>query len=188
MTSPSDREIQDFFDSLNPSDFDRETSAVATELLAAKQSGAAAFVRFVDAMISSTMESFNAQTPQEPWQATAVLQVSDTRRFFVPDDDETNQMFINRLHREALELRARWFFITMLGPVAFYRSVDELADDDDHEIQAVMWYAEANEPGFKHLRQGMISIDNDRCGINYEGNPEGAADMFKEVLPREQVT
>ena len=185
----TDKQIQDFFENLDPSDFARDTSAVETESLGGNQSGASAFVRFVDAMIKGTMEGFNAQTTGELWQPTAVLQRSDTRRFFLPDDDETNQMFIQRLHREAEQMSAQWFFIATIGPVAVYRDIDEMVDDDgSHDIEAIMWYAESRESDFRHIRQGMISIDGLSCGINYEGDPEGAADMFKQVLRRESVT
>lgn len=177
----SDKQISEFFDNLDPSDFARATSAVDTEKLAAPQRGAAAFVRFVDANVKGTMEGFNAQTPQVPWQSTAVLQCSDERRIFTPDDDETNNMFIKRLHREAKQMEAEWFFIAMLGPVAI------VSGDNEEEVEAVMWYAEARESSFRHTRQGMISVDGMTCGINYEGDPEGAADMFREVLSREPV-
>lgn len=181
----SDDQIQDFFDNLDPNDFARETSAIDETQLPQKQAGAAAFVLFVDANIKGVMDDFNEQTPQVPWQAVAVLQSSDVRRIFTPDDDETNSMFMSRLHREAQQLGAQWFFLAMVGPVVFATAADI---DNAQEVDAIMWYAEAHEPSFQHIRQGMISIDGIKCGINYEGDREGAADLFKQVLRREAVS
>lgn len=181
--SMSDKEIARFFDNLKPEDFERETSAVETTTIDPPQRGAAAFRRWVDALLASVRESFDTRQFKE-WDPAAVLQAPDQRRTFEADDDETNEMFMWRLHREAEKIDAQWFFIATVGPIGVWTDLDDMETNPDRSVQGIMWYTENRDPDCPVIRQGFLSIvdDGDRAGINHEGDPSGAAPMFRTVL------
>lgn len=178
----SDEEIEKVFAGITPEDFNRETSATDIMKLPKVQQGPAAFNRFVQAMLTGVRESFDAASDQEPWQSTAVLQNGDCRRIFLPEDDETNRMFLNRLRREAQEFGARWFFAAFRSQNNVWASFEDMDERPDQVVDSIAWYAEAKESDFEHIRQGAITIAQEKTSLNFEGDPSGAEPLFRGVM------
>jgi hypothetical protein len=174
------QDLSALFADLTPADFFRETSAVDSDDYDVVLSGEQDFDKFVIRHIQRTRLNFDEDA--ESFQPVAVLSTFTAARVFTPDEDETNEMYMSRLNREAAAFEAMWFAVSMVAPAVV--RTDAMQD-------VICWYAEAREPRFSKIRQGVITIGvgthGDKVGMQYsdefmEGSPEGAAALFRSVL------
>lgn len=181
MSDEFSDDISALFDDVKPEDFFRATSAVASEEYLDVINGKVEFEAFVAKNIENSRLTYD-DDPDE-FDPVAVLHCPSGTRVFLPDEDETNEMYMSRLQREAVEFEATWFFIAMVCPAAVCTDRDEAAAGNYVMQDALNWYAEAREPRFNQIRQGIVTIKADKqSGEMLEGTPEGASYLFRSVL------
>lgn len=181
MSNEFEDDITALFDGIEPADFFRTTSAVAHEEYLDVINGKVEFEAFVEKHLDNVRATYN-EDPAE-FDPVAVLHCPEGTRVFLPDEDETNEMYMSRLQREAVEFQATWFFVGMVAPAAVCADRDEAAGGNYVMQDAINWYAEAREPRFNQIRQGIITIRPDQqAGELLEGTPEGASYLFRSVL------
>lgn len=181
MSNEFSDDISALFDDIQPQDFFRETSAVASEEYLDVINGKVEFEAWVEDNLGKIRDTYN-DDPAE-FDPVALLHCPNGTRVFLPDDDETNEMYMSRLQREAVQFEATWFCIGMVAPAAVCADRDEAAGGNYVMQEAINWYAEAREPRFNQIRQGIITIRDDKqAGEMLEGTPEGASYLFRSVL------
>lgn len=181
MSNDFNDDLAGIFDDLNPEDFARETSAVASAEYDDIRQGREEYLAFVDANLHHIRSAYDEDP--DNFDPIGILHTPEGKRVFLPDDDETNEMFMLRLQREATEFQATWFFIGMIAPAAVCADRDEAVGGNFVMQDSLCWYAEAREPRFNNVRQGIIVIHKDKTsGDLLEGDPEGASYLFRMVL------
>lgn len=184
-------EIRNFLDTVTADDFDR-TSAHDESHYTKEITGQARFNAFTHFHLEAARIAYAASDGyMNPW---AVLHRPDARRMFVPDDDETVSMFVNRLAREAQDFGATWFFIAMVGPGGYAEETEDIPSGEqvfrgeatsDTFKPAINWYAESIEPKVEAVRYGIVTIENGRARSNIENevaDHAGASPLFTQVM------
>lgn len=182
-------EYNGIFDHLNPDDFVRETSAV--DEVPRVNVGVEKFNQFVDEQLRAVRFAYLASDGQI--NPIAVVASPTVQRMFAPDDDETLGQYLQRLHREANLIGARWLFIskqTLVGsqetPASQMKDVNdpESVGDESALTEGVYWYAERREGDERHHRHGIIPelAGRNVLGEMTEGPQEQTVPMFAKIL------
>lgn len=182
-------EFSAFLENATGGDFARETSALDEH--ARVNRGTEAFGAFVDEQIRAVRISWI--TSETYMQPLGVLANASRQRVFIPDEDETNEDFANRLAREAKAMDAIWTFVclrTMVGSGS--RAAGAIDVDDEEEMYraleagelslGVMWYAERNEDDVRQRRHGHIIDEDGTLGPNKEGWSEQRVALWERIL------
>lgn len=185
-------EYEGIFDEATVDDFLRETSARSE--VPRTNKGSEAFNQFVEEQLRAVRTAWiSAETYMQP---LAIVANHEKQRIFIPDDDETLQDFVNRMHREAKSLEAIWTFIaqrTMVASLGEGLDVDQdvdVSDPDEWEKAVaagivklgVLWYAERREGLDRQHRHGQMVDENGTLGRHIEGAPNQGIPLFAGIL------
>lgn len=185
MKTPSDDEIQRFFDSITPEDFARDLSdedddSTETEYEDYPRFGNDEFDRFTLDNLHQLSET------DEPF---AALHNGVEHRRIVPLGSESIGSFLKRVRREAKEIQAKWFFIgtegeASMGAVFDPRDPKDVANarQQGRMMDVINWYSESIEPTSAEVRFGIIYEENDEKRIVQSTYTHGADPAFKKVL------
>lgn len=175
--------LSGIFDHLNPSDFERATSAVVEE-----EPSLATFDAFIDAQIRAIRYAFAASDGD--LNPLTTVSSASIERVYAADDDETLGQYIERVAREARAILATRMF-------TFKRTIVGTFDDDEQHVsdskeamqraldagttrEAVYWYAE--DSATNSVRHGYITIEGiATLGEVFEGQPQ-RNQLFGRVL------
>lgn len=176
--------IERLFADITPEHFHRETSAIDD---ASVHLDACSFDEFVNQLVSITFRRASEKIEFSPF---AVLRNDARQRIFLADGDETPDAWAKRLHREATDMDASWFFVALLSPGRTYEGdrpediprtdadIDAALDDGRLKI-ALAWLAVGDDGD----RAGLISLDDKGMpGECTEGEIDGEGNPFMQVL------
>lgn len=183
MKTPSDDEIQRFFDSITPEDFARDLSDPDDDATTEEEYprfGSDEFDRF-------TLDNLHQLSESD--ETFAALHNGVEHRRVIPVGDESIGTFLKRVRREAKEIQAKWFFIGTEGEA----SMGAVFDPRDHKdvenarqqgrmMEVINWYSESIEPTSAEVRFGIIYEENDEKRIVQSTYSHGADPAFKKVL------
>lgn len=179
------------FEHLTPDDFARDTSAVEQD--ENRVNGLEAFNAFVDEQIRMLRTAYIAASGD--LDPIAIIASPTVQRMFTPDDDESNQAWVDRVAHEARLIRANWTFVGKKAPVAVVPPSEDgqVRDSMDKTLaqQAIaagtvkigmMFYAEYREDGERFHRLGqMAEVAPHRLGPVTE-NTVQEMPLFAEIL------
>lgn len=160
-------EFTGIFDNLTPGDFDRETSAIDTSVLDTGTLGDT-FNTWLQPLIDITWQK---ALQDDHLDAFAVLASDNTQRIFSSDADETVDHWAARLHREAVNMQATWFFLAMTSPARSFQDGDDVAhiSPTTEQIEAaldagvldlaVCWVAVRDDSAGSEKLAGMIRLN-----------------------------
>lgn len=187
MFTPSDREIEKFFEHLTPEDF--ASTPTETHLSARTEerpvSGPEDFEHFV-------LDNLRELVDDEGENEIAILHDGLTARLYHQRPEESAGEWLVRVSKDASEHNAKWTFLGMPGEasVGDPEGMFDPADDNDvkrarasgYLIEAVNWYAESVEAAHEEIRFGVIVYENNGVRIVQSTNPTGANPAFRRVL------
>ena len=194
MSNEFNDDITGIFDNLTPQDFlEAYQESTAVDEMSRINQGVDAFNEFVEEQIRALKLSYTAA--EGNIQPIAVLAGRTTQRIFVPDDDETMQQWINRMHREAKAINAIWTFVSKKTMVGTRQAEvnDDAPDVNDPEhvrsaveagdmTMGVFWYAERREGDERHHRHGILRGSETRLTEALEGPTTQAIPLFAQIL------
>lgn len=186
-------EYDGIFDNATVADFMRDTSARSE--VERTNRGAEAFNQFVEEQIRAVRTAWiAAETYMQP---LALVANAEKQRIFIPDDDETLEQFINRMHREAQAMGAIWTFVAKRTMVA---TIKESLDPDEENVDVsdpeaweravaadlvrlgVTWYAERREGNQRQHRHGQMHDEDGTLGELIEGSSIQVVPLFAKIL------
>lgn len=159
-------EYHGIFDDVNPEDFFSQTTAY--QEVSRTNKTLDAFNGFVDEMLRAVQMAY--AMAEGEISAVAVLANDETMRFYVPVDEETVQNYIDRLHEEAEQMNACWFFLARATRVGSHLVTrDDMHDATNDQViedaaeegalqDGLFWYAERRED--EHQTRMGIYFDN----------------------------
>ena len=129
-------------------------------------------------------------------QPLAIVANESKQRIFIPDDDETLGQFSERMHREAVGMKAIWTFVavrTMVANLGDPEPVEQDIDVDDPDewekavaaglVQlGVAWYAERREGKVRQRRHGQMQDEDGVLGDLVEGAGNQNHRLFSRIL------
>jgi hypothetical protein len=181
--------IERFFNEITPEHFFRDTSAIGD--LRMGTPSADQFDRFVTDLVFLTNERASKDGEFNPF---AVLRSAERQRIFLADADETPDAWAARLHREATDMNAVWFYVALLSPGRVYEgdqpeSIERTEDaidaalDDGRLSLGLAWLAVRRDTDGEANRAGLIALDQDgKPGENTEGVLDPDGNPFAHVL------
>lgn len=185
-------EFEGIFDDATIADFLRETSA--RDEVSREDPDGYAFSQFVDEQLRAVRTAWiAAETFMQP---LAIVATRSKQRIFIPDDDETLGQFVDRMHREAVKMKAVWTFCAVRTQVA------DLGDatDDEQDIDVgdsnaieeamaagllrlgVVWYAERRDKKVRQWRHGQMADEDGTLGELIEGAANQDNELFAKIL------
>lgn len=173
-------EIARMFQDITPEQFFRDTSANHTRTTAIPPNR---FDLFLDTMLKMSIANIEAGDDVP----LVVLHRLDEQRVFLPDPDETIEMFIDRLAREAQDFHAWWVFGVITGAITepgILSAMDGLTNEQRsdllHDLIArgtctagPTWYAESRKPE-RIIRFGILDVEQHQIveGRSGDGSPD----------------
>jgi hypothetical protein len=189
-------DISKAFDTLTPEDLIRDTSAIDISTLDEPAIGSTAWESWVTDLVLIAQK----RAREGNFWAFAQLGSALERRIFVADGDETPEMWSARLHREAVQSKATWFFLSMLAPARSYNEDGEVPDHieptaeeinraiDDGELEiGVCWLAQRADEQGSSQRAGIITLDESGRPLDQTEGLLTEDNTFYHVLDRDHA-